>query len=787
MNDISNRLLVFPTSRSIREYIISQKDSNKILSKTISIGDLFSNIVINETKTMISSDLRILYLREVITQINIKELGLSTNFAKFYKQSEYIFKFFNELNSEYKTISDLNDADTYAFYLKHLDILKEIYNKYVLILQKNNHIDSSTISNDYIINKDYISEYESVIINYEGYFSTFEFQVIKELSLYTNVIINVNINEFNQKNISMFKSVGLELKLHNSYNINLSKKVINYVETYFNELNNHEIYPVNQRIHQVYFIKNSIVNMIKNGIDAQKIVVILPDEKFASYLKLFDNEKYFNFAMGNDIKLSNTYITANAINNLLNKNEPKDSNRIEYLEINLDFIKNNIQNNWTKKVQKDILFKIIDFIYFKETNEDIVEQVLQIKLSLELLLFSNDMNYSFTYDITLQDAFKIFLHKIHEISLDDIHAGKITVIGILETRDIQYDGVIVVDFNDDIIPKRSIKDKFISTTVKQNTGLPTLKDRENLQKYYYKKLFDNAKSINISYVEDTQSSISRFASQLFTKINIIRADFSKMMQIKNKIKLFDEDIYMDINLSLNEWSATSLKTYLQCKRKYYLHYILQLKEHNYELKPASYEVGQILHNILEKVYTNNNITYENIQNEITKYQNKNPYLNLELEIWKRKLEKFVKTEEHRLKNSKIQIYALEMPFKIQYKGITIKGVIDRIDKLSDKTYSILDYKTSSNLKIDTSKNIDKTTDFQLEFYALARRDLNLSEVAYYDLNDGSIKVEVLLDEKIKILDNIFKSLETKKVNFLKCEDKTICRYCTYKIICGEDS
>ena len=188
-------------------------------------------------------------------------------------------------------------------------------------------------------------------------------------------------------------------------------------------------------------------------------------------------------------------------------------------------------------------------------------------------------------ELKLKDAYKKFLNKLNETTIDDTRSGKITVMGILESRGISFDGVILVDFNDNTVPKRSIKDKFLSSKVKQFASLPTLKNREDLQKYYYKRLLDNAKQIAISYVDDDSNTISRFSTQLFKKANIINNDFSNILNMKNEINLYDEDIYMDINLSLQSWSATSLKTYLECKRKYYFKYIKIIKEHNISLKP----------------------------------------------------------------------------------------------------------------------------------------------------------------------------------------------------------
>ena len=98
----------------------------------------------------------------------------------------------------------------------------------------------------------------------------------------------------------------------------------------------------------------------------------------------------------------------------------------------------------------------------------------------------------------------------------------------------------------------------------------------------------------------------------------------------------------------------------------------------------------------------------------------------------------------------------------------------------------MDYKTSSSLKIDTEKNIDTTNDFQLEFYFLATKHLGVSQVGYYDLNDGKIKDEILLGEKLSKLDEILKSLETEYVEFSMCEKPQTCEFCPYKIICEKD-
>jgi ATP-dependent helicase/nuclease subunit B len=73
-----------------------------------------------------------------------------------------------------------------------------------------------------------------------------------------------------------------------------------------------------------------------------------------------------------------------------------------------------------------------------------------------------------------------------------------------------------------------------------------------------------------------------------------------------------------------------------------------------------------------------------------KYKSTNPFLILDLEIWKKKFMIFILLDNQRLKNRKI--IALEKSFSCEFEGIQIKGIIDRIDSYEDK-YEVIDYKT----------------------------------------------------------------------------------------------
>jgi len=787
-NILNNSLIVLPTSRAIREHLTELKNTNQLIKKYISIGDFFvRSIVDNQNRKFVDKHLKIIFLKEAISNIDIEKLGFSRDFTTFLKQSEYIFRFFQELANEYVDVEELVKYDTYAVYSDHLDILKEIYRNYLEILNKHNYCDNILLPNTYEINEDYIDQFDDITLYLEGYLSKFEFKILQDVAKLQNLTIRITLNEFNKKNLLLFKEYGLndELEINHKYTINLSKLEVVRKESKKTKNKNVVISAISSQLEQIAFIKYQITQMCKEGINPDKIAVVVPSEKISAQLELFDEEHYFNFAMGRGISNNKIVKVVKLITKVLVDKEPKDEEKLKYLLIDNNLFNNLFQENWNKNITEELFENILNYLFSFEKDDEVLEKLEQIKISMKILLFSNIDNQKIV--IKTKEFIKLFSTELNSITVDDVSGGKITVLGILETRAVDFDGIIVIDFNDQKIPKISVKDKFISSSLKQMVGLPSIEDRENLQRYYYKRIFDNAVNIAICYIDDEQSVMSRFIVQLFPdyKKYMQKNDFKSILYKKHNFHHFYSEIILDIDLSKLSWSATSLKTYLQCKRKYYFQYLSNIKDHNISIKPETYEVGNIIHNCLEDAVKNKSLTNQFISSYFSSFQKNNPYLILELELWKKRLEKLVEYEDVRALNG-IEIYEVEKPFNLTYNGINIKGAIDRIDKYPDNTYEIIDYKTSSSLKIDTLKTYEESIDFQLEFYYLSQRDKMIKDVCYYSLSDVIMKNEVVLQEKLALLDLHFLALKTEKVNF-KCTDNlNNCTFCTYKTICQRD-
>ena len=149
----------------------------------------------------------------------------------------------------------------------------------------------------------FLNKFSSIDLVFEGYFTKVEFDIIHAISKVIDLNIEFHSNEYNQKSIDVFRDLfDDKFELNKKYKISLKNKEVLEVSEIINKVNSLEIKGFSSRINQIAYIKSSITKCVQDGIDPSTIALILPDESFASQLQLFDNEKYFNYAMGKDIK-----------------------------------------------------------------------------------------------------------------------------------------------------------------------------------------------------------------------------------------------------------------------------------------------------------------------------------------------------------------------------------------------------------------------------------------------------------------------------------------------------
>ncbi|WP_458700149.1 PD-(D/E)XK nuclease family protein [Sulfurospirillum sp. 1307] len=768
---------IFPTSRCIREYYASFLDTNTLVPKALSIAEFEQMSIVVPNRAMVDEDTRILLLKEASKFENFSKLKIERDFLTFLKNSNFLFRFFDELSLNDVSIDDLNSADTYAEFSEHLMILGELLTNYKSLLDSKKLYDRINLNEVYELNEDFINSHDGFFLHVEGFLNRFEIELFKKIAKLKEFKIELKIDNFSKKLISIFKDFDLEVGF--SYVLNLSSKKIQSKTSIKNQKTNVDIKSFSSRLLQVSYVVESIAKFVSLGIKAEDVVVITPDESFAKTLKEFDRYKNFNFAMGESFSNTDIYKKISSVDKFLRSNEIEDLYRLNRLGIEKSFIEE-ISTKWQQKLETSETINILQ--NFLEGKNDIYERELY---SFKALLDRIER-------LALKDAFKLFLNRLAKQSIDDTNGGKVTVMGLLESRGISYDGVIIVDFSDDFVPKRSSKEMFLNSSLKKLVGLPSLEDRENLQRYYYNNLIKNAKEVAISFVVNEQSMGSRFLDELglHVKKGVEEKSYVKLLFNSSKKKGFSETDWIEHESQIKTLSASKLKTLLTCKRKYYFRYIKQLKEAKLPTKNLNQaDIGNKLHEALKFVFRRLKFVNEElIFKELREYFNDicsdvtDRYL---VDVWLEKLKSFAKNEAKRYEEG-YRVFELEKPLHVDYGGFKLEGTIDRIDK-KDGKFSIIDYK-SGNIPLTTLKKLDKHSDFQLEFYyLLSRRYGEIEGLYYYDLNSGELIQESIFEDKLKKLDEILESLKKPLNGYEKCEDLSNCRYCPYTMLCGRDS
>ncbi len=350
------------------------------------------------------------------------------------------------------------------------------------------------------------------------------------------------------------------------------------------------------RINQVSFVFASLEEMINEGIKPENIVVILPDETFSEYLKLLDIHNNLNFAMGKSFVYSDIYIMLEALFKYISEKD-----ETAYLKI----------KNKTDEFEKTEGLKgLLDFI-LKHANikerKILDEEIYKISRLKELEKYSKE------------EILHFLLERFKGLVFDDVRGGKITVMGVLESRGMSFDGAVIVDFNDDYVPNVNDKDFFLNSEIRKKAKLPTRKDKEALQKNYYYNILLNARKTKISYVKNEEKEPSRFLYEL-------GLDFGE-----NRDRYYEDVLYKTSKASFYKYkelfelphtlTPTKLKVLLECPLKYYFSYVLNIKNDDKKEYFGS-KFHTVLQNVLKSMPKSREDYFNKIMQELLKNTSK---------------------------------------------------------------------------------------------------------------------------------------------------------------------
>ncbi|MBQ4801556.1 PD-(D/E)XK nuclease family protein [Aquimarina sp. MMG015] len=346
---------------------------------------------------------------------------------------------------------------------------------------------------------------------------------------------------------------------------------------------------------------------------------------------------------------------------------------------------------------------------------------------------------SYQYVTTIASLYYLYRDIINAETLDfrgEPFKG-LQLMGMLESRCLDFDTVILTSVNEGILPAGKSMNSFIPYDLKRAYSLPTYKEKDAIYTYHFYRLIQRAKTIYLIYNTEDDGVGGGEKSRFLYQLEIDKVDkhqLSKYIASSEIPKLSHEPIIISKEISiigrikelaLNGLSPSALTAYIRNPIDFYYKYILGIKESDQvEETIAANTLGTVIHNTLEDLYKpleNKYVSITDVQrmitkiDEVIKYHFHKEYSKLDItqgknllifEVAKRYIYNFLKSEEKLLiSGSELKIIAIESNLKTELNipeldfPVFIKGKVDRIDEL-DGELRIIDYKTGKVNKSD---------------------------------------------------------------------------------------
>lgn len=344
---------------------------------------------------------------------------------------------------------------------------------------------------------------------------------------------------------------------------------------------------------------------------------------------------------------------------------------------------------------------------------------------------------------------------------------RLMILGQLEARLINADRVILSSLNEGKWPSDSKHDPWMSRPMRQDFGLPPLERSIGLsahdfvQGFCKKEVFltrskkqDGSPTVPSRWLQRISTLLKAYdISEDIIKKNEFNEYKNQLNLAKNKISIKRPEPTPPINVRPTNISVTSIDTWLKDPYSIYAKYILKIKNIDPLEKEWSHiEKGNLLHKILEKFNKDNKsiITNDCIDKFITIAKDEFELNGNEAikDFWLPKIYKigkwYINHETSWRKQARPIAFEEKGFIEINKENInfTIFGRVDRIDKLNNGEYVIIDYKSGGSFSAKGIQN-GQYTQLPLEGYILKENGLkslnkkidnNVSNLEYWVLN-----------------------------------------------------
>ena len=187
----------------------------------------------------------------------------------------------------------------------------------------------------------------------------------------------------------------------------------------------------------------------------------------------------------------------------------------------------------------------------------------------------------------------------------------VQIMGVLETRNIDFDNVLLLSCNEGNMPKGVNDSSFIPYSIRKAHGLTTIDNKVAIYSYYFHRLLQRAGDITIAYNNSTDNGhtgeMSRFMLQLLVESGQ-QIDHYSLTAKNQPTPLMPKAIEKDETAlskleEMSRLSPSAINTYIRCKLAFYYQYIAHIKEPDSDPETIDNRMfGNIFHRAAYLIY-----------------------------------------------------------------------------------------------------------------------------------------------------------------------------------------
>lgn len=241
------------------------------------------------------------------------------------------------------------------------------------------------------------------------------------------------------------------------------------------------------------------------------------------------------------------------------------------------------------------------------TDESIYRMFTLLNRLLSLILNEEiDIDYSLYFKL-LQQIIQTTTIPFHGEPIEGIQ-----VMGVLETRNLDFDHVLLLSCNEGKMPAKVNDSSFIPHSVREAYGLTTVENKVAIYKYYFDRLLQRSQDVSITYnkavADGKTGEMSRFMLQLIADDSIPIKRYALEASLNSKSHACDDIIktpeMIDRLRKKQFLSPSALGTYLRCPLHFYYSHVEGIRddEVNDEEEMDNKAFGIIFHAAAEMIY-----------------------------------------------------------------------------------------------------------------------------------------------------------------------------------------